>query len=73
MEVIAHQDVLQNPDPGETLQAVHQGDNKLGLNRPTLRSPKDEATFHDSRHAMIKALTFNFDPRKTHEGTLHNI
>src|SRR6202023_3178394 len=67
MEVIAHQDVLQNPDPGVSLQAAHQGDKKLGLNRPTSRSAEDEATFHDSRHTMIKTLTFNFDPRVTHE------
>jgi hypothetical protein len=67
MEVIAHQGVLQNPDPGESLQAAHQGDKELGLNRPTLRSPEDEAAFDDSGDAVVKTLTLNFDPRETHE------
>jgi hypothetical protein len=73
MEVIAHQDVLQNPDPGESLQAAHQGDKELGLNRPTLRSPEDEAAFDDSGDAVVKTLTLNFDPRETHKGIVHNI
>jgi hypothetical protein len=67
MEVIAHQDVLQNPDPGESLQAAHQGDKELGRNRPTLRSSEDEAAFHDSGDAVVKTLTLNLDPRETHE------
>jgi hypothetical protein len=65
--VIAHQDVLQNPDPGVSLQAAHQGDKKLGRNRPTPRSAEDEAALHDPGDAMIKTLTLNFDPRETHE------
>jgi hypothetical protein len=67
MKVIAHQDVLQNPDPGESLQTAHQGDKEFGLNRPTLRSPEDEAAFHDSGDAMVKTLTLTFDTPQPHE------
>jgi hypothetical protein len=47
------------PDPGESLQAAHQGDKKLGRNRSTVRSPEDEAAFHDFGNAMVK----NSDPQ----------
>jgi len=76
MKVIAHQHVLQNPDPGESLQAAHQGDKELGLNRSTLRSPEDEAAFHDSGDAVVKTLTpLSFDTWETHgvRVKLHNI
>jgi hypothetical protein len=36
MEVIGHQNVVQNPDPAESLQAAHQGEKILSLHRPAL-------------------------------------
>src|ERR1700730_6206375 len=76
MKVIGHQNVLQNPNPAESLLAAHQEDKMLSLDRPTLRSPEDEPAFHNPGDAVVKTLTtLSFDTWETHgvRAKLHNI
>jgi len=67
MEMIGHQGVGQHPHPAESLQAAHQPDKSRCFKGALRGGIENEAAIDHPGDAVVKAMTWRLDPRKTHE------
>src|ERR1700739_3316191 len=66
MKVIRHLSVVQNSNTGKSLQAAHELDKTLRLERPMARGLENKAALNHPGNAVIKTLTLSLDPWDTH-------
>src|SRR6201981_2357530 len=65
--MIGHQHVGQNANAAKSLQAAHELDESLRLNRTMTGDLEDEAALDHPGNAVVKSVTVGFDPWEAHE------
>src|SRR5271166_2033466 len=66
MEVISHQSVVQNHNAAKSLQASHELQKSLCLDRTVPGGLEDKAAVNHPGNAVVKTLTLSLDSWETH-------
>ena len=67
MEMIRHQHIGQNTNAAKSLQATHELDESLRLNRTMPGDLEDEATLYHPGNAVVKPVTVGLDSWEAHQ------
>src|ERR1700741_1417783 len=67
VEMIGHQHIGQNANAAKSLQAAHELDESLRLDRTMTGDLEDEAALNHPGNAVVKPLTVSLDPWEAHE------
>jgi hypothetical protein len=67
MEMIRHQHIGQNTNASKSLQAAHELDKTLCLDRTMTGDLEDGAALYHPGNAVVKPLTVGFDLWEAHE------
>jgi hypothetical protein len=66
VEMIGHQHIVHDPNPGEGRPAAHQREKFFGLRTTASGGPEDEEAMNESGNAVVKTPTLSFDSWQSH-------